>query len=723
MSNEKKFVDIKKIKKEKKRRQEKIKREQLKKALWMRKSSPVMISRIRLLFKTVIVVFIAVLFCVTYINVKEGKQYSKKVLSQSQQRYGSTEIPFKRGDIRDRNNTVLATSEKVYKVILDCKVVNSRESYREPTVQAMSELLGIDQKAVLDKLDDPKLKKNQYQVMKTEVPLSVVKQFEEYKSYPEIQEKTELTDAEKEEKRRRNNIKGVWFEEQYRRVYPLNEVASHLVGFTNMGNKDHWGLEGYYSNTLDGINGRKYGYYNEDAYVEQNLIEPVNGNNIITTIDINIQKTVEKYIQNFVDGMEDKKTGTRAAENIGVIVMDPNNGQILAMASENPFDLNNPRDIESYYTAEEIAEAEKEDPMKPYTNLWMNYCISESFEPGSTVKPLTIAGALQDGSITKDMEFTCDGFEAYGETKIRCAVYPGAHGVQTLSEVMKNSCNDALMEVGRLMGPEEFLKYQHIFNFGSKTGIDLPGESAGLLHDLNTLSSGQGTELASASFGQGYNCTMIQEISAIASVINGGYYYRPYVVSKVVDEQENVVEYIDPVVQKQTVSSEVSALIREYMGAVCEPGGSGYAAKIDGYSMGGKTGTAQKYPREDNKYLVSYIGFAPLDNPQVLIYVVVDEPNAENQSDSRYAQYIAKGVMEEILPYLNIFPDEEKTGQTSSHMIELESMIENQAAVNREGADDPNLPLPPENNEKLDLHNTREDQGITNEEAGLEGEE
>lgn len=553
--------------------------------------------------------------------------------------------------------------------------------------------------------------------------ITVKKEFEDYTDISSDEAKEKLSEEERME---RQNVKGIWFEEDYRRVYPMGSTACDLIGFTYSGNSADWGIEGYYSSTLNGVNGRQYGYFNSDADVEQTIIEPKNGNSVVSTIDVTIQQIVEKYIQKFMDGMANGPRGEKGAENVGVVVADPNNGEILAMASSDPYDLNNPRNLESFFTEEEIKAMDDETMLNELYGIWKNYCISDAFEPGSTVKPLTIAGALQSGAISSDETYFCDGYQMFGDTRIRCSIFPGEHGTETLSDLLKYSCNDGLMQIAAEMGPEEFLEYQKIFNFGSVTGIDLPGEATGLIHSENQLSS-RSTELACASFGQGYTCTMIQEIAAICSVINGGHYYQPHVVSKILDEDSNVVKNIEPVVMKQTVSSDVSALIRSYMGSVVEKGGTGNAAKVDGYSMGGKTGTAQKGNREDKKYIVSFIGFAPLDDPQVVVYVVVDEPNAEYQADSKFAQYIAKGVMTEILPYLNIFPDQEMTGTVNNAMEELENYITQRAQENRqktedtkEGTDDPNVPEPDEDEEELTLDNKQDSDGITNEEAGLE---
>lgn len=700
------------------------------------------------LFGIVVLALVGLSVRITYINAKQGNQYKQQVLSQSQQKYDSSVIPFKRGSILDRNGTVLATSEKVYKIILDCKVVNAKEKYIEPTIKAMVEILGLDEDVIREKLTNEETMNSQYQIMKTNVSITDKKAFEEY---------TEITDEEKkqlsdEELAERQNVKGVWFEDDYLRTYPMGSLACDLIGFTYTGNTADWGIEGYYSSTLNGVNGRQYGYYNSDADVEQEIIEPQNGNTVVSTIDVNIQQIVEKHIQEFMEGMADGPKGEDGAKNVGVIVANPNNGEILAMVSNNPYDLNNPRDLTQFYSDEEITLMNDEETLDALYGIWKNYCISDAYEPGSTVKPLTIASALQTGAVTINDTYVCDGYEMFGNQRMRCVVYPGAHGTQTLSELLKNSCNDGLMQIAEKMGPEDFLKYQNIFNFGSLTGIDLPGESAGLIFTEEQLSS-RSMELASSSFGQGYTCTMVQEIAAICSVINGGYYYKPHVVSKILDESGNVVEDVEPVVLKQTVSSEISSLIREYMGTVCGDDGTGYGAKVDGYSMGGKTGTAQKQPRDAKTYLVSFIGFAPLDNPQVVVYVVVDEPNTDYQADSKYAQYLYKMIMTELLPYLNIFPDEEITGQEDPEMVYFQRAIAEQAETYRqkkaneayasttssdekvdetaeggindpdydngiaEGADDPNIPSPPEDTEDEVLDNKLESDGITNDEA------
>lgn len=708
-----------------------------------RKLNGTMRKKLAGLFILVLLALVGLTFRITYINAKSGDKYKKQVLIQSQQQYDSRTIPFKRGDITDRNGTVLATSSKVYNVILDCKVVNSNEAYMEPTVKALSEQLGLDEDTIRGLLTGEQTKNSQYQILKKEISMDEKKTFEAYTTVPEDSKLSE------EERLERKNVQGVWFEEDYLRNYPMNSLACDTIGFTFAGNVADWGLEGYYNSTLNGVDGRKYGYFNQDSDLEQTIIDPVNGNSIESTLDVNIQQVVEKYISAFDKVMakedyskkdkdkddEEKEESkpdkiTKGAANIGVIVANPNNGEILAMASSDPYDLNNPRDLTGMYTEEEIKKMNDETQLDALNAMWQNYCITEAYEPGSTVKPIIVASALASGAISEADTFVCDGGQQVADRFIKCSIYPDAHGTQSLGEVIQNSCNDGLMAIGKKMGADTFLRYQKIFNFGSRTGIDLPGEGTGILHTKDTLNA---VELATSSFGQGFTCTMVQEIAAISAVINGGTYYQPHMVSKIVDDKGKTVKSIEPTVFKQAISSDISAEIREYMGMSVKAGTS-KTSKVQGYSMGGKTGTAQKIPRGSGKYLVSFVGFAPLDNPQVVIYVVIDEVNAERQDNSKYPQYIAQAVLSEILPYMDIFPDEETkeatvlwegfTGIKKQNDVSAEEGEEGDVReddTSSDGIEDQNVPEPPEEekDEEGTEPNNEETDGITNEEAGL----
>lgn len=615
-------------------------------------------------FAVTLLAFAGLLTGITVINAREGNRYAQQVLSQSQQQYTNTTIPFRRGTITDRNGTVLANSVKVYNLVLDCQAVNYNEDYREPTIAALEEYFNIDRETIEGLLDNEETSSSQYQILETEVSMDDKNAFEDANTLPDDEE--ERNALSEEERTRRSNIQGIYFEDDYKRVYPLDSLACDVIGFTDTGNTADWGLEGYYNNTLNGTNGRKFGYLSDDTDQAQTIVEAVDGKNLTTTLDATIQGIVEKYIEamntalsagpNNVEG-EQKK----GAENIGVIIEDPNTGEILAMASSGSYDLNNPRDLSGIYTEEKIEEMNDEETRDALFNMWRNFCINDDYEPGSVVKPIVVASALESGAVTESDTFYCDGGQQIGEDYVRCAVYPNAHGMESLGEVIQNSCNDGMMAIGKKMGAAEFLKYQAKFNFGTRTGIDLPGEGTGILFSEDNMYE---MELATSAFGQGFTCTMIQEIAAMSAAINGGTYYKPHLVKEITDQDGKVLQNITPTVMKEPISEEVSADIREYMGMSVESGTS-RSAKVQGYSMGGKTGTAEKLAdEEEDNYLVSFIGFAPLDDPQMLIYVVVDTPNVESQASSSYAQYLAQAIMSEVLPYMNIPQDEEVTGET-----------------------------------------------------------
>ena len=605
-------------------------------------------KKLVILFALVLLALGVLMGRLTIINAVSGDRYKKQVLSQAQQKYESRILPAKRGDIYDRNGNLLATSNKVYNVILDCKAVNSNEDYVEPTVRALTEVLGLDEEEIRAKLSAESTRESQYQILKKQLSMDDKKKFEEYTS---VSGRDDLTEAQIRE---RNNIKGVWFEEDYLRIYPFNETACDTIGFTFARDVADWGLEGYYNSTITGTDGRQYGYFNSNSDVEQTIIEPSNGKSIETTLDIGAQQIVEKYVNAFNEKM--------GAKHVGVVVENPNTGEILAMDGGDRYDLNTPRDLSNVYTEAQIKEMNDAETVDALNGMWSNYCVTDAYEPGSVVKPIVMASALEKGKISSANTFDCDGFQNFGAegsiTTIKCAAYPNAHGTETLAEVIANSCNDGMMQIAAKMGSEQFIKSQSLFNFGTRTGIDLPNEGAGIIHTTETMGE---TELACSAFGQGFTCTMIQEINAMCSVINGGYYYQPHLVSKIKDSSGGVIKSFSPTLLKQTISSGISADIRTYMQASVEQGTSRYS-KVQGYSSGGKTGTAEKLPRGNKKYLVSFIGFAPVDDPQVVIYVVVDEPNAEDQADSKFAQYIAQGILSELLPYMNILPDETSDG-------------------------------------------------------------
>ncbi len=605
-------------------------------------------KKLVVLFVIIALLLLGLIVRLMYIEHTSGKKYEKKVLSQ--QKYDSTVIPYQRGNITDCKGTILATSVDVYNVILDCKVLNSDSADIDPTIDALitcfPQLNETDLRNLIT--DKPK---SQYNVLAKKLSYEEIQAFEDMQAAEKETSDKKSSDAEKKGK-----INGVWFEKEYQREYPYGSLASAVVGFTTSGNLGMNGVENSYNSVLNGTNGREYGYLNSDSNFEKTVIDAQNGNDVTLTIDANIQKIVEDKIAAFEEEYKDAAREGAGSKHVGVIVMNPQNAEVLAMANYPNYDSSNPRDLSAYYTQEEIDAMDDDTELDALNQLWSNFCITYTYEPGSTVKPFTVACGLDTGTLDPNRTFICDGYETISGHDIHC-VNTNGHGLETVEDALKNSCNDALMQMSYDIGPENFSKYQQIFGFGTKTNIDLPGEARtdSLIYTEDQLST---INLATNSFGQNFNVTMIQVASAFCSIINGGNYYQPHVVKKITDENGNVIQEDNGTLLKKTVSSSTSELLKQYLYATVSDG-TGKYAKVPGYSMGGKTGTAQKLPRGQGNYLVSFIGFAPVDNPQLLVYVVVDEPNAEEEFHSTFAQEIAKGIFEETLPYLNIYPDED----------------------------------------------------------------
>lgn len=612
------------------------------------KFSKKMQKKLVVLFVIIALLLLGLIVRLMYIEHTSGKKYEKKVLSQ--QKYDSTVIPYQRGNITDCKGTILATSVDVYNVILDCKVLNSDSADIDPTIDALITCFPQLNETDLRNLiaDKPK---SQYNVLAKKLSYEEIRAFEDMQAAEKEASDKKSGDAEKKGK-----INGVWFEKEYQREYPYGSLASAVVGFTTSGNLGMNGVENSYNSVLNGTNGREYGYLNSDSNFEKTVIDAQNGNDVTLTIDANIQKIVEDKIAAFEEEYRDSAREGAGSKHVGVIVMNPQNAEVLAMANYPNYDSSNPRDLSAYYTQEEIDAMDDDAELDALNQLWSNFCITYTYEPGSTVKPFTVACGLDTGTLDPNRTFICDGYETISGHDIHC-VNTNGHGLETVEDALKNSCNDALMQMSYDIGPENFSKYQQIFGFGTKTNIDLPGEARtdSLIYTEDQLST---INLATNSFGQNFNVTMIQVASAFCSIINGGNYYQPHVVKKITDENGNVIQEDNGTLLKKTVSSSTSELLKQYLYATVSDG-TGKYAKVPGYSMGGKTGTAQKLPRGQGNYLVSFIGFAPVDNPQLLVYVVVDEPNAEEEFHSTFAQEIAKGIFEETLPYLNIYPDED----------------------------------------------------------------
>ena len=603
------------------------------------------LSRMKKRLLVVIVIalaaFVVLVGRILKINMTQGKEYEQKVLAQ--QGYSSVVIPYKRGDIVDSNGTILATSKKVYNIILEPKNILEKDKYYTATTNALKQYFGFTDSELADALSDPN---SYYKVTKKKQDYELVKEFQEFCKTDEG-----------------SDVRGVYFEEEYLRVYPNGNLACHLLGYTVSGNVGQYGIEQYYNEELNGSNGREYTYLNEDYGLTDTIEPPVNGYTLVTSIDANIQKIIQEKVDAYME--------TEGAKNVSVIVMDPNTCNILALYNSHSFDPNDAQNLEAVrYQFDDI------DPDSPYTSfedfeqnctdedrvnalneVWRNFVVSDVFEPGSTYKTFTISGALEEGVIQPSDTFYCDGGEQKDIFYIKCHAYKnGGHGMVDVAGALANSCNDALMQISAREGSDKFDKYQVLFGFGQRTNVDLPGEpsNSGLSTIVYHADNLHVTELATSSFGQGVCTSMMQIGTAFCSVINGGYYYQPSVVQRIEDENGNIIDNLDNVLVRRTVSEETSAIMREELFGVVE-NGTGKRASVEGYSIGGKTGTAEKLPRGNGKYIISFIGFAPVDNPQVVVYVVVDEPNVEDQGSSAASSFIFADIATELFPYMNIY--------------------------------------------------------------------
>ena len=596
--------------------------------------------RIRLL----IVFGVIILLCgvltgrIIYLNKEKGDEYQKKMLSQ--QSYVSNAIQYKRGDIVDRNGNTLAVSRKVYNLILDPQMILSEKEYVEPTKEALYKVFGIQEEVV-----DGILKEN---------PTSRYYQMKDFKAL-DVEYVEEIEKLQEEDK----NIKGVWFEDEYKREYPYSTVACDVIGFCSETNTGAWGIENQYNEELNGTYGRRYGYYDSELNLIQTVKAATNGHTIKSTIDVNVQGIMEQHIERFMNEI--------GAKNVGCIIMDPNDGGIIAMGSDPVYDLNNPRDLSRYYSKEELVVMSEEDQLNALNEIWRNYCISDSYEPGSTFKPMTIAACLDEGVASNNSSFRCDGAQQVADRYIKCVAHRvGGHGNISLCQSLMVSCNDAMMQLGSSLGKTKFLDYVNRFGYGRKTGIDLPGEATGTIFNMETMHE---TELATSTFGQSQTVTMIQMASAFSALVNGGNYYKPHVVEEISTESGAVVQSNDNVLESKVVTEKASKLLRNYLLKTVKEG-TASPAQVKGYSVGGKTGTAEKAPRGQGNYLVSFLGCVPAKNPEIVIYVVVDEPNVEDQAHSTYATEFASDLLEDILPLLEIYPKKKVNSDTTEGAAE-----------------------------------------------------
>lgn len=620
-----------------------------------------------------------------------GKEYSTTVLGQ--QTNTSLEIPYERGKIYDRNGNILAGNEKLYTLILEPKniySVSNPEKQKEcldATVQVIQNYFQVDEAEVRQKIEQHK---NSYYVpVKTALSF---KQLEAYNKFMEEFKRTPLKSDNEHVKARikqANNVRGVTFESYYKRIYPYESLACHLIGFTSSGNVGNWGIEQYYNSTLNGTNGRTYSYFNQDLTEEATIKEAEDGNSVVSTIDLQIQQVIEEKLKEF-----DRTIGSKETS---ILVMDPNNGEVLGMANSDPFDLNDPTnedylhykysdsEIDQIYAyTKEVLEAEaKGEKIKKKKNdkritkwealskVWRNPIISDTHEPGSTYKPFTVCAGLESGVLTGNEDYVCTGSLHVSNRNIGCS---HVHGNISLKQAVSESCNVAMMNIAFKEGADRFYYYQNLFGFGEKTGVDLPGEAdtSGLVY--RAANYGNSTSLATNAFGQNFNCTMIEMATGFASLINGGYYYQPHVVREIQNKNGDIVGTKNKEVLRRTVSESTSKKIRSYLKETVKSG-TGTKAQIDGYSIGGKTGTAEKIPRNKKDYYISFMGFTPVDKPRVLIYVTIDEPHIDKQDNARLAVGLERVCMKEIVDILGIEPTEKESGGSGKKESYLNEFI------------------------------------------------
>ncbi len=567
---------------------------------------------------------------VLYMKVVHGAEYEAAAKNQQINRYDIT-IPPNRGSILDRNNQVLAISTTVYNVALDslqlAEVAELSPEEQEKTLTTLCEYF--------PELDYNTLK--QYVTINPETGELYMNNHWKYL--------VKGIERSVKEELEAMNLKGVYFEKSSKRSYPLNSSACHLVGFTR--GDAQWGLEGYYNSYMEGTPGRSFILYNgADSVVHQDY-DAKDGDTIITTIDYNIQKIAEEVVA--------ETAAEWPAKNVAAMVMDPYTGEVYAMAESHSFDLNNPNEIPEWETDTKYTEnwdqLSSEEQLEYLNTMWKNFCVSDTYEPGSIFKPMLVAAALEEGVITPNSSFQCNGYTDIGGYRIKCHLVSG-HGNINVEQIMAQSCNMGVIQIANLLGADKFYEYQREFGFGDYTGIDLPGEAAGQLHSKESIGP---TELATMSFGQTFNCTSIQVIAAFSSLINGGNLVKPHVVSQIVDADGNVVLQNDTEVVRRVISEKTSAYMRTALKATVE---NGLAKKlqIDGYSIGCKTSTAEQGSRtNDDLWALSNMSYFPAENPKYIVFTVINQPS-DYVEGVQTPTPMTKKLIEGIIKYDNLEP-------------------------------------------------------------------
>lgn len=570
--------------------------------------------------------FGAVIYNLYKVQIVKGEEYEQKAMSQQLR---ATTISANRGTIYSSDMQVLAASATSWRVIFSPGDITDEQA--ETLSYGMSEILGVDREFILEKASN---KKSFYQVIKNKVDKETADAAYQFALEHDINGVTLLPDST--------------------RYYPYGTLASTVLGFVNADNEGAYGLEAYYNTTLSGTPGRvvsaKNAWGHDMPYTYQDITSAEDGNSLVLTIDSNIQSIIEKHL---ATALTEHEVQNRAC----VIVQDVNTGAILGMTTMPDYDPNSPQQIVSQISQEKLAaypagsEEYKEAFRLEQQIQWSNKCVNEAYEPGSVFKVITTSIGLETDSISLKSSFNCNGSYVAGGITKHCWKRVG-HGTQSLAQAMANSCNPAYMQIGQRIGGTNFYNFFKAFGLTEPTGIDLPGEESGYFYSEAQLNSTQGN-LETASFGQSFKVTPIQLVTAISAAVNGGYLYEPYVVDKVLDPNGNVVSVTEPTVRRQVISEETSAKICTLMQGVVD-NGSGKNAAVPGYSIGGKTGTSEKLDSNRGFYTYSFAGVAPMENPQIAVLLILDEPYETDLYGSTVAAPVVGSILSEILPYLGV---------------------------------------------------------------------
>ncbi len=562
--------------------------------------------------KILIVICAIILVAITlsgrlaYIMIWKSEYYLNKAQALHE-RERSIKAP--RGLIYDRNGVLIAGN----KAVCTISVIHSQVTDSEEVIKILSGYLEIDEDSIRQKVDKVSVREK----IKSNVDKEIADQIRSF------------------------NLDGVMIDEDYKRCYPYNELASKVIGFTGGDNQGIVGLEVKYDSVLSGtpgsINTLTDATGIEIENVAENRVEPIAGHNIYTSIDVNIQKYAQQAAE--------KVMISKGANRVSVIIMNPQNGEIYAMVNVPEYNLNEPYTLNYDIDTSTLSSDEKQDLLN---EMWRNFCINDTYEPGSTFKIVTATAALEEGVVRESDTFSCPGFRIVDDRRIKCHKTTG-HGVETFREGIMNSCNPVFMDIGARVGAENMYKYYRQLGLFETTGVDVPGEANSIMHKLDNIGP---VELATMSFGQSFQITPLQLITAASEVVNGGYKITPHFAIKEVDGDGNLVKEYEYGKGESVISEETSSQMRDFLESVISEG-TGNRAYIEGYRIGGKTATSEKLPRGNAKYISSFIGFVPADNPQVITLILIDEPQGIYYGGT-IAAPVVKEIYENILPYIGV---------------------------------------------------------------------